>query len=159
VNREDAAGTARDEDADEVGRDVLVHLPSELYEGLSDHADRRRLTVADVLRAAASRHLAYLAVVQDPSTPCDHGNPRGCAECALCRRDAAEPDGAICRQCLRGWPIYGRGSGPVWHHSPTPSVVPLKHWATLRARARAEGRPLTAVVGEAIEHYLDEPAQ
>lgn len=31
---------------------------------------------------------------------CDHGEPRGCASCACCRRGAADVDGVRCRRCL-----------------------------------------------------------
>jgi hypothetical protein len=43
---------------------------------------------------AAQRAAAAAAVA------CDHGEPRGCASCACCRRGVADVDGVRCRRCL-----------------------------------------------------------
>lgn len=43
---------------------------------------------------AAQRAAATAAVA------CDHGEPRGCASCACCRRGVADVDGVRCRCCL-----------------------------------------------------------
>lgn len=45
-------------------------------------------------RDAAQRAAAAEAVA------CDHGEPRGCAACACCRRGMADGDGVRCRRCL-----------------------------------------------------------
>lgn len=42
---------------------------------------------------AAQRAAAAAAVA------CDHGEPRGCASCACCRRGVADADGVRCRRC------------------------------------------------------------
>jgi hypothetical protein len=42
---------------------------------------------------AAQRAAAAAAVA------CDHGEPRGCASCACCRRGLADVDGVRCRRC------------------------------------------------------------
>lgn len=81
------------------------------------HANATKLPPA-ITSAAGVLHLRLLRLAKLPSArelhdqdaaqraaaadavACDHGEPRGCAACACCRRDVADADGVRCSRCL-----------------------------------------------------------
>jgi hypothetical protein len=48
-------------------------------------------------KTAAQRQAERQAA--DDRTPCDHGDPKGCAGCFLCRRGSPDDDDVVCQQC------------------------------------------------------------
>jgi hypothetical protein len=92
-----------------------------------------------------------------PPDPCEHEDPAGCSSCPLCRRGLPDPGGRECRRCLRGIPVSGRGSGPVWHVTPLRLDEALHQ--KLRERAEQEERPIAVVVRRALRRYLSAPSE
>lgn len=73
--------------------------------------------------------------------PCEHGEPRGCAACPLCRQDG-------CELCHRGTRVL---SGPERVFT---LRLPTDLHEALRQRAKAEDRRLAQTVRAALRAYL-----